>query len=352
MQTLISRSGSPGRSDSEKQPSACEHLHARAIRGQLSKWAMALTACLVANLAFGQAADYPTKPVRIIVPFAAAGSTDILARVTARALEAELGQNFVVDNKPGASGNIGAEIVAKAPADGYTLLYTGSNITANPALMKVPYDVVKDFAPISRVAFLPLALFKSPTVATNTVAELVALIKANPGKFNFSSSGKGGAPHLAGELFRESSNLDMVHVPYNGAGPALKDVAAGQVQLTFSTYTSAQALLAAGKLDAVAVANPNRLDSMPTVPTFDEVGIKGLEMGTMNGFFAPAGTPPAIIAKLYAALQKAGQSAEFRKQFVDRGGEVMLENPDVFTTYVRDDLRRWRNLISKVGGIQ
>ena len=234
-----------------------------------------LAAALLATLA-GTAiaqADFPSKSVRIVVPFAAAGSTDILARVVGQALNTELGQSFVVDNKPGASGNIGAEIVAKAPADGYTLLYTSTNLTANPALMPVPYDVVRDFAPVSRVAFLPLALFKSPSVQTKSLPELIALIKSQPGKFNFSSSGKGGAPHLAGELFKMSSGLDMVHVPYNGAGPALTDVAAGQVQLTFTTYTSAQALLAAKKVDAVAVANRNRLATMPDTPTFDELGI-------------------------------------------------------------------------------
>ena len=258
----------------------------------------------------------------------------------------------MVDNKPGASGNIGAETVAKAPGDGYTLLYTSTNLTANPALMTVPYDVVKDFTPISRVAFLPLALFKSPQVQTKSLGELVSLIKANPGKFNFSSSGKGGAPHLAGELFKMAANLDMVHVPYNGAGPALTDVAAGQVQLTFTTFTSARGLLAAKKVDAVAVANRNRLAVMPDVPTFEEAGIKGMEIGTMNGLLAPAGTPPAIVAKIYAALLKAGQNQEFRSQFVDQGGEVLLESPAVFATYIREDLNRWKTLIPKIGGIQ
>ncbi|VTU46451.1 Argininosuccinate lyase (plasmid) [Variovorax sp. SRS16] len=307
---------------------------------------------LIAGAAGAQAADYPSKPVRIVVPFAAAGSTDLLARVLARALSTELGQNVLIDNRPGASGNIGADIVAKAAPDGYTLLYTSTNLTANPALMPVPYDVVRDFTPISRVAFLPLALFKSPTVHTQSVAELVTLIKAHPGTFNFSSSGKGGAPHLAGELFRMSSKLDMVHVPYNGAGPALNDVAAGTVQLTFTTYTSAQALMAAKKVDVVAVANRTRLAVMPDVPTFEEAGIKGMEIGTMNGLLAPAHTPPAVVAKIYAALTKAGQSPEFRKQFIDQGGEVLLENPAQFTIYIRDDLERWKTLIPKIGGLQ
>jgi tripartite-type tricarboxylate transporter receptor subunit TctC len=306
---------------------------------------------LACGLAFAQA-DYPSKPIRIVVPFAAAGSTDILARVLARALTAELGQSVLIDNKPGASGNIGAEIVAKAQPDGYTLLYTSTNLTANPAVMPVPYDVIRDFTPISRIAFLPLALFKSPTVQTKSLDELVALIKANPGKFNFSSSGKGGAPHLAGELFKMGANLDMVHVPYNGAGPALTDVAAGQVQLTFTTYTSAQALMAAKKVDAVALANRSRLAVMPDVPTFEELGFKGMEIGTMNGLLAPAGTPRAVVDKIYAAIARAGQSAEFKKQFIDQGGDVLLEAPVPFTTYVRDDTNRWKTLIPKIGGVQ
>ena len=307
---------------------------------------------LSAGTALGQAADYPNKPIRIVVPFAAAGSTDILARVLARALSTELGQSVVVDNKPGASGNIGAEIVAKAPADGYTLLYTSTNLTANPALMPVPYDVGRDFTPVSRIAFLPLALFKGPQVQTRTLGELIALIKSQPGKFNFSSSGKGGAPHLAGELFRMNAGLDMVHVPYNGAGPALTDVAAGQVQLTFTTYTSAQALLAAKKVDAVAVANRSRLAVMPDTPTFEELGVKGMEIGTMNGLLAPGGTPRAVVDRLYAAIARAGQSAEFRKQFIDQGGEVLLESPQQFSVYVREDVERWKALIPRIGGIQ
>jgi tripartite-type tricarboxylate transporter receptor subunit TctC len=309
--------------------------------------------CLSAGTAGAEpATDYPIKPVHIVVPFAAAGSTDILARVLAKALGGELGQTFVIDNRPGASGNIGADIVAKASPDGYTLLYTSTNLTANPALMPVSYDVVRDFTPISRVAFLPLALFKSPQVQTHSLAELIALIKANPGKFNYSSSGKGGAPHLAGELFRMKAGLDMVHVPYNGAGPALTDVAAGQVQLTFSTYTSAQSLMAGKRVDPVAVANRQRLSVMPEVPTFEESGLKDMEIGTMNGLLAPAHTPPEVVARIYAALVRAGQSPEFRKQFVDQGGEVLLESPTLFGAYIRDDLARWKTLIAKVGGIQ
>ena len=298
--------------------------------------------------------DYPSKPIKIIVPFAAAGSTDILARTLANALSRELGQSVVVDNRPGASGNIGAEAVAKAAPDGYTLLYTSTNLTANPAQMKVPFDVMRDFAPISRIAFLPLVLIKSSQVPSHSVQELVTVIRANPGKYNFSSSGKGGAPHMAGELFKSAASLDMTHVPYNGAGPALNDVAAGLVQLTFTTYTSAQALLKTDKVSAVAVAvaGKRRLVSLPQVPTFEESGVKGLEMGTMNGLLAPAKTPQPVIDKIYAAVLRAAERQEFKTQFVDQGAELLVEDPAQFSAYIRSDMQRWKELTARIGGVQ
>jgi tripartite-type tricarboxylate transporter receptor subunit TctC len=215
--------------------------------------------------------------------------------------------------------------------------------------MTVPYDVVRDFAPISRVAFLPLVLIKSSQVKAATVADLVTTIKASPGKFNFSSSGKGGAPHLAGELFKIVAGLDMIHVPYNGAGPALTDVAAGTVQLTFTTFTSAQALLKSDRIAAVAVASNRRLAALPQVPTFEESGIHGMEIGTMNGLLAPAKTPPAIVEKIYAALKKASESPEFKAQFVEQGADMLIEPPAQFSAYIKADLPRWKDLIVKSG---
>ncbi len=313
--------------------------------------AAALVAALWGGLAMAQS-DYPSKPIKIIVPFAAAGSTDILARSLANALSRELGQSVVVDNRPGASGNIGAEAVAKAAPDGYTLLYTSTNLTANPAQMKVPYDVTRDFAPISRIAFLPLVLIKSAQVPSQSVQDLVSVVRANPGKYNFSSSGKGGAPHMAGELFKSAAGLDMTHVPYNGAGPALNDVAAGLVQLTFTTYTSAQALLKTDKVSAVAVAGKRRLVSLPQVPTFEESGVKGLEMGTMNGLLAPAKTPQPVIDKIYAAVLRAAERQEFKAQFVEQGAELLVEDPAQFAAYIRSDVQRWKELTARIGGVQ
>ncbi len=318
-------------------------------------------ACVLAGLATGAAQaqtqtqakeaqpDYPTRPIRIVVPFATAGSTDLLARVVAAALSKELGQPVTVDNRPGASGNIGADAVAKAAPDGYTLLYTSSNLTANPAVMTVPYDVVRDFTPVSRVAFLPLVLIRSSQVPASTVPELITAMRAQPGAFNFSSSGVGGAPHLAGELLKSAAGVDMTHVPYNGAGPALNDVAAGRVQLTFTTFTSAQALLKSQRVAAVAVANPKRLGALPGVPTFEEGGLKGLEIGTMNGLLAPARTPAAVVDKIYAALKRAAESPDFKAQFREQGADLLLESPAAFSAHIPSDLRRWRELTTRAG---
>lgn len=309
---------------------------------------VATVLALWGGLAMAQA-GYPSKPIKLIVPFAAAGSTDILARGLAQALSRELGQSVVVDNRPGASGNIGAEAVAKAAPDGYTLLYTSTNLTANPAQMNVPYDVTRDFAPISRIAFLPLVLIKSAQVPANSVQELVRLVRAAPGKYNFSSSGTGGAPHMAGEIFQSIAGLEMTHVPYNGAGPALNDVAAGLVQLTFTTYTSAQALLKTDKVAAVAVAGTRRLDALAQVPTFEESGLRGLEMGTMNGLLAPAKTPAAVVDRIYAAVQRVAQHQDFKAQLREQGADLVAEDPARFGAYIRADVQRWKELSARTG---
>jgi len=326
------------------------------VEGQRRQLLLAAALCglLGAGPAHSQpAGDYPTRPVRIIVPFATGGSTDILARSVASILTKELGQPFVVENRAGASGNIGAEAVAKAAPDGYTLLFTTTNLTLNPAVTKaLPYDAVADFAPVTMVAFAPMILIKGPAVKANSLPELIAEIRAQPGKFNFSSSGKGGAPHLAGELFRAGANLDMVHIPYNGAAPALTDVASGQVQLTFTTYISAKPLMSGKKVSALAVASKERLAALPEVPTFEEAGVKGVEIGTMFGLLAPAKTPPGVIRRLYDALAKAAKTPEFLAQIAEQGGNVVLNSPADYSTYIQADVVRWKELITKIGGTE
>ena len=323
------------------------------MRHRWIRLAIAALACSCTATFAQTAATYPSRPVKIIVPFAPAGSSDILARTVAGILSKELGQTFVVENRAGASGNIGAEAVAKAEPDGYTLLFTTTNLTLNPAVTKVlPYNAVTDFVPVTMVAFAPMLLIKGPQVQANSIRDLVAEIRKQPGKFNFSSSGKGGTPHLAGELFRMSANLDMTHIPYNGAAPALNDVASGQVQLTFTTYISARPLMSGKKVTALAVASRERLSALPDVPTFEEAGVKGVEIGTMFGLLAPAKTPPEIVQRLYGALAKAGQSAEFKAQIAEQGGNVVLNTPADYATYIRTDVARWKDLVTKVGGVE
>jgi tripartite-type tricarboxylate transporter receptor subunit TctC len=313
-----------------------------------------LLALLIASLSLGAHAqsDYPAKPIKIVAPFAAGGSTDVLARVTAQVISKALGQSVVVENRPGASGNIGAEVVAKAAPDGYTLLFTSTNLTLNPAVTKdLPYDAVRDFTPITMVAFAPMVLITRPDFAGGNLRDLVTYVKANPGKANFSSSGKGGAPHLAGEMFKIGAGLDMVHVPYNGAAPALTDVVSGQVQMTFTTYVSAASLLQGNRVKAVAVASAQRLPLLPDVPTFGEAGYKGIEIGTMFGLLAPAKTPAPIVQKIFAAIQAAARTEEFKQQIAQQGGDLVVNTPEVYTRYIAEDVAKWKALIAKLGDV-
>jgi tripartite-type tricarboxylate transporter receptor subunit TctC len=308
----------------------------------------------IAGLALGAHAqsDYPARTVKIIVPFAAGGSTDVLARVTGQVLTKALGHSFIVENRPGASGNIGAEVVALAAPDGYTLLFTSTNLTLNPAVTKnLPYDAVRDFAPVTMVAFAPMVLITRPDFGGGNIRDLVAYLKANPGKTNYSSSGKGGAPHLAGEMFKLGAGLDIVHVPYNGAAPALTDVVSGQVQMTFTTYISAQSLLQGGRVKVVAVASGQRLPLLPGVPTFAEAGYKGIEIGTMFGLLAPAKTPSAVIQKIYGAIRDAAKSEELKQQILMQGGEVVVNSPEVYTRYIAEDVDKWKKLIARIGDV-
>lgn len=298
------------------------------------------------------AANYPDKAVKIVVPFAAAGAADILARAVANMLSVRLGQSFIVENRAGASGNIGAQRVAQAAPDGYTLLFTTTNLTMNPAMgTDLPYDAVKDFSPVTMVAFAPMILVKSPTVKAATASELISEIRAQPAKFNFSSSGVGGAPHMAGELFRLKENLSVVHVPYAGAAPALNDVSSGQVQYSFTTYVSAQAFLQGDRVIPLAVTSERRLPSLPQVPTFNEVGIKGMEIGTMFGLLAPASTPPQVIQVLYKTLSEAGKTPEFQKQITELGAEMVIDTPTEYAAYIASDVQKWKELLGKIGKI-
>jgi len=297
------------------------------------------------------AGDYPSKPIRVIVPWAPGGSTDILARTTAERLTAALKQPVIVENRPGASGNIGAEAVARAAPDGYTLLFTSTNLTLNPAVIAhTPYDPIRDFTGVSMVAFAPMLLITRAGFAGDTLEGLIDYGKAHPGKLNFSSSGAGGAPHLAGEMFRMATGLDMVHVPYTGAAPALTDVLSGQVQMTFTTYISAQGMLASGQMKALGAASQERLDVLPDTPTFREQGLD-IEIGTMFGLLAPAGTPRPAIDRLYAVIRQAAADPAFQRQIAQQGGSVVADDPDHYNAYLREDVAKWARLVKQLGGV-
>ncbi len=278
--------------------------------------------------AAAQAPAYPTKPIRLVVPFPPGGATDILAREVAKHLTEAWGQSVVVDNRPGAGGNIGSELVAKAAPDGYTLeMGTVGTHAINASLYsKMPYDHVKDFVPVILVAGVPNVLEVNPSVPVNSVQELIAYAKANPGKLNFASSGAGTSIHLSGELFKVMAGVQMTHVPYKGSAPALQDLLGGQVQLMFDNLPPSLPQIKAGKLRALAVTSTTRAPALPDVPTVAEAGLPGFEASSWFGVLAPAGTPPAIVAKLNAEIAKWLTSPEAKEKLAARRREHRRRN--------------------------
>jgi tripartite-type tricarboxylate transporter receptor subunit TctC len=315
---------------------------------------------IVAALAAGMAlcaltasaqAPYPNRPVRIVVPFAAGGTTDILARALAQKLTEALGQSFIVDNRPGAGGNIGAELVAKSAPDGYTLLMgTVGTHAINPSLYKVmPYDHVKDFAPVVLVAGVPNVLEVNPSVPVQTVAELIAYAKANPNKLNFASSGSGTSIHLSAELFKSMTGVQMQHVPYKGSAPALQDLVGGQVQLMFDNLPSSLALIKAGKLRPLAVTSTTRAAVLPDVPTVAEAGVPGFEASSWFGLLAPAGTPPAIIAKLNAEANRWLSSPDAKEKLLAQGANAAGGSPEDFARHIAAETIKWAKVVKDSG---
>jgi len=256
------------------------------------------------------AQNYPTKPIRLVVPFPAGGTTDILARAAAQKLSEALGQQVVVDNRPGAGGNIGADIVAKSAPDGYTLLMgTVGTHAINPSLYtKMPYDHFKDFVPVVLVAGVPNVLVVTPSLPVNSVQDLIKLAKEKPGQINFASSGSGTSIHLSGELFKTMTGVEMTHVPYKGSSPALTDLMGGQVQLMFDNLPSALPQIKGGKLRAIAVTSTKRAPALPDIPTMAESGLPGFEASSWFGVLAPAGTPPAVVTRINTEINKWLQS--------------------------------------------
>jgi tripartite-type tricarboxylate transporter receptor subunit TctC len=310
-----------------------------------------MTRCIAMLFAFAAAVagaqGYPSKPIKIIVPFAPGGNVDITARLVAPGLGEALGQPVVVENKPGAGGTIGADLVAKSPPDGYTLLM-GSNSTFSvaPSLYpKNPYNPLRDFAPVVMIASAPFVLVTNPALSAKTAAELVALGRANPGKLTMSSAGTGSSNHLVGELFQEISGARFTHIPYKGSGQALTDLMGGQVDLHFDQITSAASHIQGGKLRALLVTAPQRVAMLPDVPTAAEAGYARFQATNVTGLIAPAGTPRDIIDKLNAATRKVIAEAAVKEKFAGLGAEATGGTPEDFAGYIKDDLGKWTRIV-------
>jgi len=311
----------------------------------------ALIFALVLCLAGGAArAEYPDKPVRILVPFIAGSAPDVAARQVAQRLTTSLGQQFIVENKPGAGGNIGAEIAARAAPDGYSLLLLTSSHVINPFLYAhVNYDALKDFAPITMVTRIPSLMVVPPSSPARTVVELIALAKAQPGKLNYGSGGTGSLAHLSGEAFRFAAGIDYVHVPYKGAPDIVLALLANQIQVGFPTMPTAFRQAQQGGLRPLAVTGARRTRVMPEVPTLLEAMPNGFELEAWLGLAAPTGTPPAIVARLGAVLAEAAKDPTFRTALGDDGSEIVLNSPAEFADLIRKESATRQALIKRIG---
>jgi tripartite-type tricarboxylate transporter receptor subunit TctC len=308
-------------------------------------------AALLGAMPAARTADYPTRPVTLQVAFPPGGPSDVLSRIVGRKLEQILGQPFVIENRPGAGGNIAAEAVAHAAPDGYTLLMGNNGILAtNAALYKtVGFDPEKDFAPIGLIGSQANILVVNPQVPARSMAELIALAKANPGKINFASSGYGAAAHLAGELFKTEAKIDIIHVPYKGAAPALTDVVGGHVQMMFATAASVVQLIQNGSVRALAVTTLKRTTVLPELATVDELGIKGFDATTWHGLVAPAKTPKEVVTALHGALAAMLADAEVKKQLADLGVDIIDGTPEEFAAYIKSEIPKWTAIVKASG---
>jgi tripartite-type tricarboxylate transporter receptor subunit TctC len=302
-------------------------------------------------LASASAGAFPEKPVRFVIGFTPGGPSDILARAVGQKLAERWGQQVVIENRPGAGGNLAAEAVAKSAPDGYTWLLGNNSILAtNHALYrKLPYDPLKDFAPVALVAVQPNILVVHPEVRANSVMELVALAKQSPGKLNYASSGAGAAAHLAGELFKTMAGVDIVHVPYKGAQPALTDVVAGQVQLMFATSASVIPYLKQGRLRALAVTTAKRSPSVPELPTVSEAGLAGFEATTWHGVVVPSATPAALVQKLNQDINGVLKEKDLSERLGGLGAEVLSGTPKDFADYIAREIPKWTKVVKDSG---
>jgi tripartite-type tricarboxylate transporter receptor subunit TctC len=296
------------------------------------------------------AQTYPSKLVRIVVPTSPAGGNDAMARIVAVKLNERVKQSVIVENKPGANGAIGTDFVAKAPADGYTLLF-GYIAThgINPGLSKVPYDPVKDFAPVAQIAEAQGVLVVTPSVQAKSVQELIALAKAKPGKLSYASAGNGTAPHISGELFKKMTGTDLLHIPYKGSAPAVTDTLGGQTQVMFPSLVAASGHIKTGKLRGLAVTGKKRSPLFPELPTVAESGVPGFDIVQWYGFFAPAKTPKEVVSYLNREIVAVMKDADTAKRFADQGADVVTGLPEDFGKLVQSELAKWSKFIKEAG---
>ncbi|HEX5390627.1 MAG TPA: tripartite tricarboxylate transporter substrate binding protein [Burkholderiaceae bacterium] len=311
----------------------------------------AFAACATVTVTAAHAQAFPNRPIRVVVPFPAGGGTDIIAREVTQKVTQSTGWVFVVENKPGAGGNLGVEAVAKSPADGYTLvLGQTSNMAINPTLYaKMPYDSVKDLAPILLVANAPLVMVTGANSVHKTLADVVKAAKDKPGALNFASPGNGTVAHLTSELFQAAASVKMQHVPYKGAAQALTDVVSGNVELYMSSVPTLIGQIKQGKLRALAVTSAQRVDDLPQVPTINESGYKGFDAVTWFGFLAPAGTPKDVLAKLNAEFNAALKQPDLQKKLGDQGADPAGGTPEQFAALIKDDIVRWGKVVKASG---
>jgi tripartite-type tricarboxylate transporter receptor subunit TctC len=317
----------------------------------VSGWLVAASLLTATGPAFAQAPTYPSKPVRLVVPFPPGGSLDIAGRLIAQKLTEMWGQTVVVENKPGAGGNIGADFVAKSPPDGYTILLGAlSTHAVNPSLYKsMPYDAAKDFAPITLIAITPNVLVVNSSLPVNSAKEFIAYAKANPGKLAFGSGSNGSAGHLAGELFKVETGSDAIHVPFKGGAPATQALLAGDTQFMFDNLANAMSQVKAGRIKALAVTTAQRSSLVPDLPTMAEAGLPGFDISTWYGLFAPAGTPAPVVAKWNADVTRILNSPDVRAKLVADGAEPAPNSPEQFSQFIARELAKYARIVKASG---
>jgi tripartite-type tricarboxylate transporter receptor subunit TctC len=314
------------------------------------RWMLLVAAASCGANSAAIAAEYPVRTIRYIVPQGAGGSSDTLARLVTQKLSESLGQQVVTDNRPGATGNIGTEIAARANPDGYTLLQVATSLATNPALsVKMPFDPIRDFAPVTLLSQSPNLWIVHPSLPARNMRELIALAKMRPGEINYSSSGTGSSQHLAGELLKSLAHIDIVHIPYKGSPPALIDLLGGRVVLMCSTIAPAMPLVKSAKLRALAVTSLKRSAAAPEIPTVAESGLPGYEATAWQGVLAPAGTPRDIIVKLNAELVRVIHLPDVRRQLGDQGYEPAGNTPEQFADYIKSEIAKWTRVIKAAG---